>query len=178
MSEYESNTPIELAYYEKETDKGNETPDSKKTALKYNQSNEYEIKKIDYAKCWRIICFIEFTFYCLNPIAQIILYIINNNGGYASFLYFGMILICGYGIIFFIVNGGIICKYLAIMIFLYLLWGSVDFFFNDIDKNEKYENIITAIYYLKIAEAVIFLLVMISLCCLNVANGEQFCYFD
>ena len=177
MSEYESNTPMESAYYEKETDKGNETPDSKKTALKYNQSNEYEIKKIDYAKCWRIICFIEFTFYCLNPIAQIILYIINNNGGYTGFLYFCMIFICGTFIFSFISNDeGIECKLLFIIIITYLFWGSIDFLSKDvIEKNEKYEKLITSIYCLKIAEAANLFLLVISICCLSVANGEPVC---
>ena len=177
MSEYESNTPIELAYYEKETDKGNETPDSKTTALKNNQSNEDEINKK--TKCWIIICFIEFSFYCLNPITQIILYIINNNGGAISFLYFGTIYLCGILIISYTLGQKIQIQYLAIMILLFLGWGCVDFFLNDIKaKNEKYENLITAIYCLKITEAANFFLLVISVCCLHVAHGDKLCCFN
>ena len=174
MSEYESNTPMELAYYEKETDKGNETPDSKTTALKNNQSNED--KKI---KCWIIICFIEFSFYCLNPVTQIILYIINNNGGAVSFLYFGSIFLCGILIISYIMGLEIQIQHFVTMILIFLGWGCADFFFNDIKaKNEKYENLITAIYCLKIAEAANFFLLMISVCCLHVADGEKLCCFN
>ena len=176
MSEYESNTP-ELAYFEKETDKGNETPDSKTTALKNNQSNEDEIQKK--TKCWIIICFIEFSFYCLNPITQIILYIINNNGGGVSFPYFATICFCGILIISYILREKIQIQHLAFMILLFLGWGSVDFFLNDIKaKNEKYENLITAIYCLKIIEAANFILLVISVCCLHVAHGDKLCCFN
>ena len=65
------------------------------------------------------------------------------------------------------------------MILLFLGWGSVDFFLNDIKaKNEKYENLITAIYCLKIIEAANFILLVISVCCLHVAHGDKLCCFN
>ena len=65
------------------------------------------------------------------------------------------------------------------MILLFLGWGCVDFFLNDIKaKNEKYENLITAIYCLKITEAANFFLLVISVCSLHVINGDQLCCFN
>ena len=91
-------------------------------------------------------------------------------------MYFGMILICGIAIYALIENGGAKCKYLIGMIILYLFWGTVDFFCKDIEeKNEKYEKLITSIYCLKIAEAANLFLLVISICCLSVANGEPVC---